>query len=136
MATHSNDRPVGDVIRDLFEDLSRLVRGEIALLKAEMQENLAKIGTGAGLLGGAGILGLFTMLFVFLAIMFALIDLGLKSWLAALLVAVGLGIIAAILAVSGKKSVSQASVAPTETVHQVKSDAQHIKRDVEQLRSK
>lgn len=137
MTTHRDtDRPLPEILKSLFEDLGRLVRGEIALLKTELHENVTKMGTGAGLLGGAGLVGLFALEFVFLAVMFGLIALGLQAWVAALAVAVMLGVTAAVLALRGKKAVAAASLAPEETIEQVKTDAALIKNDVERLGSR
>ncbi|HUP45178.1 MAG TPA: phage holin family protein [Thermoanaerobaculia bacterium] len=128
------DRPISEILKALGDDLRRLVREEVALLKAEMQENLTKIGTGAGLLGGAGVIGLFALLFVLLALMFGLSALGLQLWLAALLVGIGLAVIAGAMAMGGKKSVSSAHFSPAQTIEQVKTDAAVLKHDVEQMR--
>lgn len=133
---HPADRPLSEIVKDLGNDLTRLVRGEIALLKSELQHNLTKIGAGAGLLGGAGVIGLFALEFLLLAVMFGLAAAGVSLWLSALILAVLLGAVAAVLAFSGKKNVQNASVAPTETIEQVRTDAAVIKDDVERLRNK
>lgn len=136
MMPHTSDRPIGEVLKNLADDLTRLFRGELALLKAELQQNIAKLGTGAGLLGGAGVVGLFALEFLLLALMFGLAALGLQIWVAALIVGIVLAIVAAVLAFSGKKNVANASVAPNETIEQVRTDAAVIKHDVERMRSK
>ena len=128
------ERPISDVVKSLGDDVTRLVRGEFALLKTELQHNLAKLGTGAGLLGGAGVVGLFALQFILLALMFGLIAMGLAAWISALIVGVLLGVIAAVMAMSGKKTVSSTSVAPTQAIDQMKTDAAIIKDDVDRLR--
>jgi hypothetical protein len=135
MATvHDTDRPISEILKNVGDDLGRLVRGEIALLKTEVRENTAKIGAGAGLFGGAGVVGLFALQFLLLAVVFGLIDAGIRPWLAAVIVAGVLGIVAAVLAMTGKKKVAGASLAPTETIEQVKTDAAAIRSDVQRLR--
>lgn len=125
-----------NVAKELTHDLAELVRSEIALAKAELQENITRLGTGAGLFGGAGVIGLFAVQFILLALLFGLIAAGLAAWLSALLVGAGLGIIAAILAMSGKKTVAGVSVAPTRTIEHVKSDAEAIRAEVDHARRK
>ena len=131
----ANPNPsITEIVRELSSDLSNLVRSEITLAKTELQENVSRLGTGAGLLGGAGIVGLFAAEFVLLAIMFGLVRAGLPTWASALIVAVALGIVAGVLAMRGKKNVSGASLAPQRAIEQVRSDFRVIKSDVEQLR--
>ena len=123
-------------MKGLSGDIGDLVRGEIALAKAEIQDNVTRLGTGAGLLGGAGVVGLFALEFVLLAIMFAIVAAGVREWIAALIVAVLLGVVAAVLALNGKKRVSGASVVPTEAIEHLKNDAEMIRNDVRHLRSR
>jgi hypothetical protein len=52
------DRSVGDLVRNLSEDLSRLVRDEIRLAQAEVGEKAKKAGVGIGAFGGAGVAAL------------------------------------------------------------------------------
>ena len=136
MNTTTSDHSVSEVVKELVRDISALIRSEVTMAKSELQDSMARLGTGAGLLGGAGITGLFAVEFLLLALMFGMIAWGLSPWVAALGVAMILAVIAAILALGGKKSVSEASLAPTRTLHQVKSDFEAIKSDIERVRSK
>ena len=136
MSAHPSDRPLSEVLRSIGDDLSRLMRGEIALLKTELQHNVARIGSGAGLLGGAGVVGLFALEFILLAAMFGISAMGLPLWGSALILGALLGIVAGVLAMSGKKKVSGASVAPVETIEQVKADAAVLKHDIDRIRSR
>ena len=131
----NTDRSVPDIVKELARDLAALVRSEVAMAKTELQESITRLGTGAGLLGGAGLAGLFAVEFVLLTLLFGMIALGLQAWLAALAMAIILGALAAVLAVRGKSSISKASLAPTRTLHQVKSDVEAIKNDIERVRS-
>ena len=131
-----SDRSLADVITNIGDDLGRLVRGELALLKAEVRENASKVGTGVGMFGGAGLAGLFAVEFFLLALLFGLAAAGLQTWLAALIVGVVLAAVAGFLALRGKKNVSSASVMPVETMQQIKSDAAALKADVQRVRGK
>lgn len=132
----TNERSLADVAKDLTSDLTALVRGELALAKAEISENVARLGTGAGLLGGAGVVGLFAIHFLLLALMFGLYAMNLPLWAAALIVGVVLGIVAGVLAMRGKQNVAGASVVPTHALEQMKRDAETIKSDLERARSR
>jgi uncharacterized membrane protein YqjE len=131
-----DDRSVAEVIKSLAGDFAQLVRDEIALAKNEMQGSIARVGTGAGLFGGAGIVGLFAVEFLLLALMFGLIAFGVRAWLSALIVSVVLFVIGAILAVTGRKAFSHTNIVPTHTIEHVKADVAAIKADIDQARRK
>jgi membrane protein implicated in regulation of membrane protease activity len=94
----------------------------VALAKAEVKDSATKAGKGAGLLGGAGYAGHFVVLFLSLALWIALANLpaiGL-GW-SALIVAVLWGIVAAVLAMLGRKELKKVEGVPrtTETAKRV-----------------
>ncbi|MHA7155908.1 phage holin family protein [Arthrobacter sp. TMN-50] len=98
----SANESLGSLLTDVSRDLSTLMRQELELAKAELRESGTKAGKGAGMLAGAGVAGHFVLLFLSLALMWALAELVHLGW-AALIVAVIWGIIAAVLALTGKK---------------------------------
>ena len=116
-AAGPDDRPsLGTLLSEVTADLSTLFRQEVALAKAEATQSAKKAGKGAGLLSGAGVAGHFLLLFLSLALMFALSDLFGEPddnlGIAALIVAVLWGVVAAILALTGKKEVQQVQGLP------------------------
>ena len=122
----TTSRPsVGELLGHITEDLSTLMRQEVALAKAEATQSAKKAGKGAGMLSGAAVAGHFVLLFLSLALTFALADLmgetEHKLGLAALIVAVLWGVIAAVLALKGKKEVQQVQGLPktAETVKKI-----------------
>jgi len=128
------DRSLTTIAKDLSADLGRLVQGEIALAKAELQQNITRIGKGAGLFGGAGVVGLFAVEFLLLALTFGIAAF-LPAWAAALIVGVLLAIVAGVLAMSGKKDMAGASLVPKQTIESVKADIKAVKDDVQKMRS-
>jgi Putative Actinobacterial Holin-X, holin superfamily III len=50
-APNAADRPAGDLVKDLSEQVSRLVRDELKLAQVEMTANGKRAGAGAGMLG-------------------------------------------------------------------------------------
>ncbi len=93
---------IGGLVADISNDLSTLMRQEVALAKAEVQESAKRAGKGAGLLAGAGVAGHFLLLFLSLTLWMVLMYL-LDDWAwSALIVAVLWGIVAAVLAVMGR----------------------------------
>lgn len=121
---------VGDIVGDLMQDVSLLMRQEIALAKAEAKEQATRAGKGAGLLGGAGYAGHLVLLFLSLALAVALGDLLDHLGWGALIVALIWGVVALVLYLQGRKALKQVEPMP-ETVDSVKHipDALHTKEE-------
>jgi Putative Actinobacterial Holin-X, holin superfamily III len=99
----AGDRSLGDLISEVTADLSTLMRQELELAKAELQQSASRAGKGAGLLGGAGVAGYFVLLFLSIALWWALGSATGLGW-SALIVAVLWGIIGVVLYVVGRNS--------------------------------
>ena len=111
MSTRSNverDEPVGALVSDLTSDVSRLVRDELQLAKAELKDKGKEAGVGIGLFGGAGTVALYGLGALIAAAICGLAVV-LPAWLSALIVAFVLFAIAAVAALLGKRHVSQAT---------------------------
>lgn len=124
------DRSVGELVRSLSEDLTILVRDEIRLAQAEVGEKAKKAGVGIGAFGGAGVIALYG-----LGVLIAAAVLGLAAvvspWLAALIVAVVLFVVAGVAALIGKKKLSQAAPpVPSRAIDSVKTDVAEIKESI------
>lgn len=116
----------GDLVSRMSEQVSTLVREELELARVEMVEKGKKAGTGAGLLGGAGVLALYGVSALLVTIG-ALLALVWPAWLAALVVAVVVFAIAGVAALLGKKQVQQAvPPAPTAAVDSTKRDVSTV----------
>jgi uncharacterized membrane protein YqjE len=118
----SDDRSLGEIFSDVANDLSTLIKQEMELAKTEMKDEFKKAGKGAGLLGGAGLAGWMVLLFLSLSAVFAL-DKGMDLWLAALIVTVVWGIIAAVLAATGRKELRRSNPQLPQTQQTLKEDA-------------
>ena len=117
---------MGELFKALTEDLSTLVRSEIALAKLEVKETVTGFGVGLALLGGAAFCAVFALAFVLVTITLAL-DLVMPAWLAALLVTVALVGLAVLLGLMGKKKMSKVEFVPAGTIQSVKSDIESIR---------
>jgi hypothetical protein len=124
----------GELVKQLSEQTTTLVRKEIDLAKAELSEKGKVAGKGAGMFGGAGVIGLLalgTLTTMFLA----LLDKAMDLWVAALIVTVIYGAIAAVLAMSGRDRVKAGMPpAPEQTVETVKEDVQWAKSQAKSAR--
>ena len=130
------ERSLGTIIKDLTADLSNLVRSEIALLKLEIKEAVAKLGTGGAMLGAAIFLGLFGLAFLFVTITLGLVALGVPAWVSSLIVTVVLLAAAAVLALMGKKKLQGVNFVPTDSIDHIKADVDALKADVARVRSR
>ncbi len=92
------DLPVGDIIKNITDDVKLLVQDQIELAKVELIPAAKNGGTGAGLFGAAGYFSLSATILLYFAAAFGLVAAGLAAWLAFLIVAAALLLIAAILA--------------------------------------
>src|SRR3954451_8528343 len=118
----TDDRSTGDLLKQLSEQTSALVRQELELAKAEMAEKGKQAGIGAGMFGGAGLFGLLAMIALTACFIVAL-DHAVTDWLAALIVAALYAAIAGVLALTGRNKVREAApAAPEQTIETVKED--------------
>lgn len=125
--TNQQDRPVGELVKELSEQTSTLVRKEVELAKAELAEKGKKAGLGAGMFGGAGLFGFFAFAGLTATFILALSE-AMAPWLAALIVTVVYGAIAGVLALQGKNKVKEAGPpVPEAAVDSTKEDVAWIK---------
>jgi uncharacterized membrane protein YqjE len=125
----SNDlreRPIGELVKDLSSQTSTLVRKEIELARAELQEKGKLAGKGAGMLAGAAVAGLLA-LGALTAALIALLDKAMATWVAALIVMALWAVVALVLAKSGQKALQRATPPAPQTVETVKEDIQWAK---------
>ena len=127
VTARENDQSVGQLLRELSEETSTLVRQEVQLAKAELSEKAKQAGKGAGLLAGAAVMGV-ALLGAFTAFLIAVIALALPVWLAALVVTMVYAVVVAVLALAGRSALRKATpVKPEQTIDTVKEDVQWAK---------
>ncbi|HEX2097340.1 MAG TPA: phage holin family protein [Solirubrobacterales bacterium] len=121
------DSSTGELVKQLSEQSSELVRQELELAKAELTEKGKRAGIGAGMFGGAGVAGLLA-LGALTACFILLLGKAMDEWVAALIVAILYGAVAAVLALRGRDKVREGMPpAPEQTVESVKEDVQWAK---------
>jgi hypothetical protein len=119
--------PMGELFKELSADLSTLVRQELKLAQVEMAEKGRKAGVGIGLFGGAGVAALLA-LGALTACLIAALSTGMEVWIAALIVTVGYGVGAGVLALNGRDRLTDATPpVPEQTIETVKEDVQWAK---------
>jgi len=116
------DPTLGALVHDMTQQMSTLVRDEMRLAQAEMTQKGKAAGLGIGLFGGAGLVALYGLATLIATVILAL-ALAVPAWLSALIVTVVLFAVAGVLALVGKKNVSQATPAkPEQAIAGIKED--------------
>jgi uncharacterized membrane protein YqjE len=121
------DRPIGELVQQMSEQVSRLVREELRLAQLELAQKGKRAGIGVGLFGGSGLLSLYGLAAIIagVALLLALV---LPAWAAALIVGGVLLAMAGVAALLGKRQVSQATPpTPQQTIDSVKTDVEVVK---------
>ena len=121
------EQSTGDLVKQLSQQVTTLVRQEVELAKAEMGEKGKKAGVGVGFLGGAGVAGLLALgsltAFVILAL-----DGAIPNWAAALIVTAIWAAVAGVLALQGRDKVKEVGKpVPEKTAESVKEDVEWLK---------
>jgi MFS family permease len=125
--TQLEDRPMAELVRQLSDQTTTLVRQEIELAKAEMTAKGKQVGIGAGAFGGAGLVGLYAVGAITACLILAL-STAVAGWLAALIVGVVYAAIAGVLALVGKKKTQAgAPPVPERAISSTKEDVEWAK---------
>ncbi|GAA5228552.1 phage holin family protein [Paeniglutamicibacter antarcticus] len=121
---HSKPEPasLGDLLGDVTRDMSTLMRQELELAKVELKDTAVRAGKGSAMLAGAGIAGHFVLLFLSVALWSALGTLWGLGW-SGVAVALVWAIVAAVLALLGRKKLKEAKGLPqtSETLQEIPS---------------
>ena len=120
-APAGSEKSLGELVATATKDLSLLVSQEVALAKAELKKEVAHAGKGAGMLGGAGFLGLFALIFLSIALAYAISWFGIGLGWGFFIVGMLYLVVAAVLALLGKKQLSKVGP-PEKTIATVKDD--------------
>ncbi len=121
------DRPTGELVAQLSEQVSRLVRDEMRLARLEMTRKGKQAGVGAGLLGGGGIIALYGIGCLLACAIIAISGV-LAAWLAALIVGAALLAVSGITALIGRSRLRRATPpVPAPTVQSLRADVEEIR---------
>jgi cobalamin synthase len=110
------ERTLGQLVADATQDISSIMRSEIALAKAEMKADAQKAGAGAGMFAAAGTMAFLALILLLIAAAYGLVAAGLAPWLAFLIVAVVLLVIGVILVLAGKRSIGGVKGKPERAI--------------------
>lgn len=123
----AQERPAGELVKDLSEQVSHLIRDELRLAQLEMTRKGKQAGLGIGLFAGSGGIAVYGLGCLIACAVIAIASV-LAAWLAALIVGVALLLLAGAAALLGKGRLSKATPpVPEETIGSVKADVDEIK---------
>jgi hypothetical protein len=124
----AEERSIGELFGELSQDMALLVRQEAQLAKTEMQAKLSRVTGDLVALAAGGVVALVGGLAITAAVILLLIDpIGVKPWLAALIVGALLGIVGWVMLQRGLKDLKRTDPTPRRTVETIKDDIQWAK---------
>lgn len=127
------EKDTKSLLGELVEEGRQLVREEVRLAKSELKDDVAQLGTGAGLFGAAGVVGLLALMSLTAAIIAAL-SLVMPVWGAAAIVGILLAGVAVVLGLAGKSTIASVRVLD-ETMESVKEDKEWASETMRATRS-
>jgi uncharacterized membrane protein YqjE len=123
----TGEQTTGELVKELTQQVSRLVREELKLAQIEMTRKGKQAGIGAGMLGGGGLLALYGAGCLLACVIIAISG-AVAAWLAALIVGAALMAVAGIAALMGRARLRRATPGmPEQALGNVKADVEEIK---------
>jgi hypothetical protein len=124
------ERTLGQLVASASQDISTLIRSEIALAKAEVSVQMKKAGVGGGLLAGAAVILFYSVYFIFITIAEGIQALGLARWLSFLIVTVFMLLVAGVLGLLGVRKMKTVEPAPEKAIAEAQQTVEGIKAAV------
>jgi Putative Actinobacterial Holin-X, holin superfamily III len=115
-ANDATERTLGQLVADATHDISSIMHSEIALAKAEIGADAKRAGLGAAMFAVAGTFAFLALILLPIAAADGLVAAGMTPWLAFLIVAGCLLVLAAILALIAKSSIGKVKGKPERTI--------------------
>ena len=124
---HTDDRSLKDLLADLTESITTLLRKEIQLARAETSEKVTQVGVAIGSIAGGAILALAALIVLLQALVIAITEAGVPAGWASLIVGVIVAVVAYVLIHKGTNDLKASNLAPDRTMSSLKRDAQVVK---------
>jgi uncharacterized membrane protein YqjE len=125
--TRVDGRSLKQILQDIVGHVSDILRSEVQLAKTEIREDVTHFAKVSSFIGLSGVLAFYAAGLILLSAVYALQGV-MPSWLAALLVSVAVGIVAAILYVTGQRKLRQISLRPDKTIQSLGDNVTWFKR--------
>jgi uncharacterized membrane protein YqjE len=128
-ASLNQDRPFSRILQEIVTHLTEIIRSEIRLARAEVRADIAQVARASVFVGIGAVFGLYALGFALLGVVFAL-GTRVTPWLSALIVAVGVGVIAAIFLYVGRTKMKQVDLKPDNTIRSLQENVTWMKKQV------
>jgi uncharacterized membrane protein YqjE len=123
----TEERSTGELVKQLSEQVSELVRDELKLAQLEMTRKGKQAGSAAGLLGGGALVAVYGVGCLIACVVLALSG-AMPAWAAALIVGAALLAVAAAATLLGKGRLQKAAPPlPEQAVGSIKTDVEEIR---------
>lgn len=127
-APREAERSIGELLRDLGDEVAALVRAELELAKVEVLGKAKPVAASAGMFAGTALFGLGAFGAATAFLIAGIAALGLELWAAALIVTVAYGVVALVLLSIGRRRLRAAGrLYPVQTAQTVKEDIEWAK---------
>ncbi|QPM92498.1 phage holin family protein [Pseudooceanicola algae] len=123
-------RDTGNLLSQAVQQIIALMRGEMDLFRAELDQNMKKAGAAVGMVIGGIVILLVALNVLAGAAVTAIAAAGLAPLWSALIVGVVLLVVALILVKSGQSNLKLASLAPTRTRRNLERDRDAVAKEL------
>lgn len=130
MTPTQESRSVGELLRDLANDVSSLVRQEITLARTEAQDKVHQTVLAVVAMIAGALMAFAALIILLDALVFGLVEAGLQRWLAALIVGGVVALIGFFLVRKGQNDLSASRLAPERTSANLQKDLNLVKEQV------
>lgn len=124
---HTNERSLGELLGELAEDMSLLVRQEVQLAKTEISAKVSHVTTDLVTVGAGAAVALVGGLTLVAALVLGLVAIGVAPWLSALIVGAVLGLVGYGMLRGGLNDLKHRELTPDRTVQTIKEDIEAVK---------
>lgn len=128
-STSGEPRPIGELLGELSHQLSTLIRQEALLARSEFVAGAKTWGRDVAVFAVVAVLAFVALVMAANTLVLLLIEAGLRPWVASAAVAVGLALVAVLMAQSRARAIARRRMTPVETVTELKETAQWIKNE-------
>jgi uncharacterized membrane protein YqjE len=129
IGARSSGRPISQIVQEILDHVTEIIRSEFRLARVEVRQDLRFVAKAFLLLAVAVVLSLYALGFVLLGVVYGLAT-HMSPSLSALVVGIGVGIIAAVFLQVGRKRIKQASLTPDRTIQSLEENVTWMKKQV------
>jgi uncharacterized membrane protein YqjE len=128
-ASSNQDRPLSRILQEMVAHLAEIIRSEIRLARVEVRADIAQVARASVFVAIGAVFGLYALGFALLSVVYALAT-RVTPWLSALIVGVGVGVIAAIFLQVGRTKMKQVDLKPDNTIRSLQENVTWMKKQV------